>query len=190
MSDGAATKRIPSYLVIGLIVAGLSICCWGCFQVRQMLAHPGAKDVSRYSEILSDYRSDLIPHFPSHIPENATQVSFYYQPMLQQSGSYLELRYRLSLAEIANVKQQYLLPEQLQEDLDGEIIVLSGEQVDLLTFEFRNKSNTDFAALPDHFVIIVIDAEPYKPSDWNHGHSYGVALSETHQEVIYWTKEW
>jgi hypothetical protein len=44
------------------------------------------RDVARYEETLTDYGEycgeELVAHFPSHIPGNATQVTFYYLPSL------------------------------------------------------------------------------------------------------------
>ena len=50
------------------------------------------QDIARYEEILASYPEAWVAHFPSDVPNDATQVTFYYLPAFLQGGSYLQLR--------------------------------------------------------------------------------------------------
>ena len=53
-------------------------------------------------------------------------------------------------------------------------------------------SGTDETSFPDDYEILVLNAEPGGTPDfqWNHGYSYGVAISLKESEIVYWTEYW
>ena len=55
---------------------------------------------------------------------------------------------------------------------------------------FRNAANTeyDLDGLPGDCQVFILDAAT--TSAWNHGYTYGVALSQKSGEVIYWLEDW
>jgi hypothetical protein len=44
--------------------------------------------------------------------------------------------------------------------------------------------------LPDDFEILILDNKPYKPKNWNHGYSYGLALSRVSNEILFYQSVW
>ena len=152
-------------------------------------------DVARYEAVLGDLghpNERLVAHFPVHIPENATQVMFYYLPAFLQGGANLQLRCKLPSSEVDSVLQRYLATAQQVQNSRGDVIEAKGDYHPLPTPSFRNEDDSGFAPLPEGFLVLVLDAKPYRtdPVDWNHGYSYGVAVSTERQEVIYWAEYW
>jgi hypothetical protein len=139
-------------------------------------------DVNQYETIVQSYDPKLTQHFPPQIPGNATEVKFYYEPAFLQGGSYLQLRCKLPAGEIAALLDRYLP----------------------IAKEVRSGNETGFNAaipltsfygetqLPEDFRILILGGEPYKtnPVDWNHGYTYGLAISTQRQEVIYYADYW
>ena len=54
---------------------------------------------------------------------------------------------------------------------------------------FHTSDNDEFE-FPDDYTIFILDAEPYKPNDWNHGYSRGVVISKDKNDIIYYVEDW
>jgi hypothetical protein len=189
----AASSRRWLLIGFGLVIASLFAVYAVLMNFGVMIAVSATTpvvDAARYKDIRADYNQrSLATHFPTDIPPNATQVTFYYLPHFLQGGSHLQLRYRLPQAEVSAILSQY---ESLAKQIEtgaGDVLKAADQQ-DLPVPQFRNESNTDFAALSNDFLVFVLDAQPYQPADWNHGYSYGLAVSTKRQEVIYWAEYW
>lgn len=139
-------------------------------------------DVNQYEAIVQSYGPKLTPHFPPHIPSDATGVKFYYEPAFLQGGSYLQLRCRLPADEIAALLEQYL-PIAKEVRSSNEMAV--NNDIPLTSFYGEMQLAGDFR-------ILILGGEPYKtnPVDWNHGYTYGLAISTQRQEVIYYADYW
>ena len=139
-------------------------------------------DVNQYETILKSYDPKLTRHFPPHVPGSAMQVQFYYLPAFLQGGSYLQLRCKLPSEEINALLDRYR-PIAKQIGSNNEIAASDG--IPLTSFHGEPQ-------LPEDFQILILGGEPYKtnPADWNHGYTYGLAISTQRQEVIYYADYW
>ena len=97
---------------------------------------------------------------------------------------------KLPQSELDYVLERYRPIAKQVENGAGEIIEAVDKQGHLPATHFRNEENTDFGPLAQDFLVLILDAEPYKPEDWNHGHTYGVAVSTQRREVIFWAEYW
>ncbi len=143
------------------------------------------RDVNQYEAIVHEaivhgYGHELTEHFPPHIPSNAREVKFYYEPGFLQGGSLLQLRCKLPADEIATLRDRYLPLAKR---------VYSGSAIPITSFYNEKQIPGD---LPQDFQILILGGKPYKtnPVDWNHGYTYGLAISTQRQEVIYYADEW
>jgi hypothetical protein len=139
-------------------------------------------DISKYEELLHDYSSELTQHFPDHIPENATQVRFYYLPAFMQGGSFLQLRCKLPLGEVNALLTRY---RPIARQVGTSAQIQASAKIPLTSFEGQTNLASDFQ-------ILILGGEPGKtnPVDWNHGYTYGLAISIQRQEVIYYADYW
>jgi hypothetical protein len=148
------------------------------------------RDPARYEEILGDYDNEkLVTHFPPHIPNDATQVTFYYSPPFLQGGSLLKLHCKLPSPQVDAVLQEYLPAAREIRSGTGDVLE-SSEPGYVPTVLFFYEEDSEIVPVPEDFLVLILDAEPYEPGDWNHGYIYGVAVSTERQEVIYWTERW
>lgn len=174
---GQASKRVSLLrilqILVGLpvvIVAGLVI--YTAYSMHS--AFQGVTNPSRYQAILRDTgygdsthsNAQKLAHFPPTVPGLASNVRFFYRPKGFQGGEQTQLRMVLPPNEIAAIKQRFLP---------------LGKDAQNHAGRFRNADNTGFEDLADDFEAFVLDAD-----DSNHGHSYGVAINEKTNEVIYW----
>jgi hypothetical protein len=154
------------------------------------------RDIARYEETLKDYGEyfgeELVAHFPSHIPDNATRVTFYYLPSFLQGGSLLRLRCRLPSSQIDAVLHEYV-PNAKQIQTSTGSILESSTRLDPIPVSrtwILSEEDSEMAHEPEGFLLLILGGEPYQPEDWNHGETYGVAVSTERQEVIYWSEFW
>ena len=147
-------------------------------------------DPSKYSGILDDAGDHpALAHFPASIPENSSLVRFHFHPRVFQGNSVLQLRIRLSEEELEALyaefleESKYVFPAEAGNDgfiADGEVRTTRFYTVD------------DAMDFPGPFEIFVLDAIDLGGDDahWNHGVSYGVAISRASSEIVYWYEEW
>lgn len=174
---------IASGILLTVIAIGVAgFLNWGAASFEEAIA--SVTDVARYASIVGDGSNPLTAHFPRSIPDTASEVHFYYQPAFLQGGSTLLLRCHLPSSEIEALAQKYR-PAAIQ--------VSTGltSNADLNYFPHALTSGTaaiGYATLPADFQVLVLGASP--PEQWNHGDSYGIAISTTRQEVIFWAETW
>jgi hypothetical protein len=148
-------------------------------------------DASRYSEIMTsigDYPP--IEHFPRQIPTHASLTRFYFHPRVFQGSGVLQLRVRLPNEDINELRQHYV--ERAKLTLEAKAVndgIISEGEVPTTSFF---TGDTEHGSFPDTYEIFVIDAMPLWEGDlvWNHGVSYGVAISDVLSEIVYWYEEW
>ncbi len=148
-------------------------------------------DPSEYSRIMQEAGDvPAVAHFPSVIPENAELVRFHFHPAVFQGGTALQLRVRLPGSEVEAVRSEYIgkakyvLSAHMENGGSSQ-----DEEVRTTGFYTADGSSSEF---PETFEIIVLDAE-YLGSDdapWNHGVSYGIAVSLADSEIVYWYEDW
>jgi hypothetical protein len=124
-------------------------------------------------------------HFPKAVPPGARNVKFYEQPEFLQGGSDFILTYDTDSKEINRIYDTYS---------SQALIVIKGDTTDMLSDDDRipqfTYDQTGYEGLPQDFDYIVLGAKPYHPGDWNHGYTYGVAISRERREVIFWSEYW
>ncbi len=174
---------VPIALVVGALI-------WGASAWPEEVTNP-----AQFQTILGSLGQNVSPgaakglaYFPTAIPAAATNPRFYYLPHFLQGGTRLQLRYGLPHARIQSLAGQYAaISKQTTQGSAHTFAAVHGQQ-GLPTAEFRNAANTQFAALPTDFAVYVLDASGF-PS-FNHGYSYGAAISLQRDEVIYWLEDW
>jgi hypothetical protein len=145
-------------------------------------------DISRYEEVRASFEgSPLVSHFPEVIPPEATDVQMIYVPSLFQGGTVFQLRLTLPPARIAELQLQYV-------ELATYVFPASYEPKSLtdIPIPFLHSSGASADSTHGDFQILIIDAHDQGETDfpWNHGYSYGVALSPAFSEIVYWAEDW
>ncbi len=146
---------------------------------------------ANYKDVLEVYEYKQRPwlqHFPSSIPENATNISFYWSKGFLQGSMYIQLRYVLPEAEIKTLLNECLKKKATcpanKED-STYIMPLSAGEKEVINW-------------PDDFEIIVYNYggrgywkdEGYGTQEyWDKLCTYGIALSQDRNEVVYWVQE-
>jgi hypothetical protein len=179
------SRRAPLLAALALAALGLAV-----FMVpaRSPRLIGVITDISRYQEVRASFGgSPLANHFPEVIPPQATNVQITYVPGLFQGGTVFQLRLTLSPQRIADLQLQY---EELATHIfssDYEPTSLNDVPIPIL--RSRPESPDDAQG---EFQFLIIDAHPQGDPDfpWNHGYSYGVALSTNTSEIVYWTEDW
>lgn len=140
-------------------------------------------NLDQYERILN-HKSALTAHFPEHIPPDAVEVHFYYLPAFMQGGSELLLRYRTSSSYPDALLRKYS---------SAAIEVINGPASKSQSTSFPHAltgwiNSVGYDVLPDDFQVLILGTS--RPEDWNHGYSYGLAVSHQRQEVLYWAETW
>ena len=170
----SALLGVPAICVAGMLN-------WGA-AAFEGLTEP-VTNVNQYEHIV-DPKNTLTAHFPERIPADAVDVHFYYLPAFMQGGSELLLRYRTSSSILDALLQKYS-PVAIQV-INGPV---SKSQLKSVPHALTSSIElVGHSTLPDDFQVLILGASP--PEDWNHGYSYGLAISQQRQEVIYWAETW
>ena len=153
-------------------------------------------DPADYEDVLAFHlypHCTWLAHFPPSIPENATNVGFYWAKGFLQSSVIVQLRLTLPEAEIKALlaesrKQRAPVPEKLREDGDQYLAppmsLYAGE------VEYGLDWPEDFEIIVFHYATRALWSDrtdgtySYGTSD-----SYGVAISQSRNEIVYWTEE-
>lgn len=148
-------------------------------------------DLSRYTEVREQIGdSELARHFPTSIPDNAQNVKFEYVPGFLQGGEIFQLRMKLPQSEIDNLYNEFR-PKAKNIFIGGE----TNDHANLpggVPTTFFYTSDTEDQSFPVDYEILVLNAEPMGTPkfQWNHGFSYGVAISQEKSEIVYWSEYW
>lgn len=148
-------------------------------------------DPSRYPAILEEMGdSELIRHFPTQIPDTAANVKFVYFGGFLQGGAYIQLRLQLPRDEITKIYNEYRSIAQYK-FIGGDRNTHANELYGVPTTNFYT-SGTDNFTFPNTYEILVLNVQPGDDPEfeWNHGYSYGVAISTMNSEIIYWAEDW
>ena len=144
-----------------------------------------------YAEIRKQIGDSVfIQHFPSSIPENATNVKFVYLPKYLQGGGHIQLRLKLPQPEIEELLTEYHSKAKYK-FIGGDRNEHANEPGGVPTTYFYT-SGTDDGSFPDTYEILVLKVQPEGNPDfeWNHGYSYGVVIGVEKSEIIYWAEYW
>jgi hypothetical protein len=117
-----------------------------------------------------------LDYFPAKIPPMERNPRFYYRPHYGEAGYELQLRYALPheeitklIAEISPIAKQTALGSATNSNIN-----------------FRDFQNRGFGVLPADFRLYFLDVKESPPEL---AYSYGVAISEERNEVVYWLQD-
>jgi hypothetical protein len=183
-----------SRLLKGIAITLVVLLILGCLALRLLLPASGplgqTTDISCYAEIRDSFEgSILIQHFPEVIPSDATEVKLEYLPRLMQGGSHFQLRLKLPSNQIEGLYSHFDAIAKLR--CMGCETIHDTRLVEVPTTFFYT-SDTDDVSFPESYEILVLDAQPggSPEFEWNHGHSYGVAIDISASEAVYWFEYW
>ncbi len=180
--------------VLGILaVCVLAFMIYVCFVINKQTTE--VTDPQKYEQILSTHWAagqPLLAHFPEDIPENAESVTFYYLPGFLQGGMRLRLRFSLPKEEIHNLlasweqKREMLSPPSEPCPLD---IFFPPKQ---LGSPKEGWLLSSFEPIPDHYETFIIGGRPGDTAGfpWNHGQLYGISISLSQNQVVYWADVW
>jgi hypothetical protein len=107
-----------------------------------------------------------------------------------QGGALLKLHCELPAPQVDAVLQEYLPAAREIRNGTGDILEPSSELGYVPAVSFFYEENFQVVPVPQDFLVLILDAEPHEPGNWNHGYIYGLAVSTERQQVIYWMKRW
>lgn len=188
-------KRVSAILLVFFTLVFVVVMFFNLIFMMVLEATSETKDVGEYGKIMFLYnqpKNKSLAHFPKELPKTASEIRFFEQPQFLQGGSSIFLRYKTSVEELNLLSQKY--------SKTAKVVLKSGEY-DWDSYK-NNGQNKDislpgvfdeaigYSELPGDFDIIVIDSKPYQTNNWNHGYTYGLAISKQKQEVLFWSEEW
>lgn len=151
-------------------------------------------NVWQYSQIKKRWRLELVAHFPESIPKGARNVRLSSRPGFLQGGSHLQVAYTLPAEQI----KQHLVNFESQ----GKASYQGGSSLEHYNEDNRNglpiasyvTSESGTHSFPHDFTVVVLGAKAYSYHEgmpnWNHGYSYGVAISLEKNEIVFWAEDW
>ncbi|MFM2062219.1 MAG: hypothetical protein RLZZ507_1889 [Cyanobacteriota bacterium] len=181
---------------VGLFSVGSFSVAAGSFLFTKTLSNTATAqiitDISRYPEIRNQKWSDIhqIKHFPVEIIGGAKALSMAYSPGLMQGSSFFQIRLQQPPDQIQKLLSQYskiAVHQYWGGDTNDHIKQANGVPT---TFFYTGKSED--LAFPNTYQILVLKAQDQgQPGfQWQHGHSYGVAIDSSASEIIYWVEKW
>ena len=142
-------------------------------------------DVAEYTTILEAYgNSKFIQHFPQSIPSDATNPKLHFHPRIMQGAEVFQLRLKLPNNHIQSEKVRFAE--------SAEFVFTGLETPDTFFLPYLWVSDDKTSKFPPHFTTLVLKAVPAgnPEQEWNHGYMYGVSISESTLEIVYWFEYW
>ena len=139
----------------------------------------------------------IVKHFPDSIPDEASEVKFFYQAGLMQGGTTIELRMKLPQKMFEAIIHENRTRAKLILDHSGNDIDTSTEKKVYFAppLNFRTVSRDELTdeysidPLPADYQIFLLHIDKHK-SYWNHGQTAAIAFSRLNQEIIYRAEVW
>lgn len=144
---------------------------------------------NQYQKImrLYDRNHESLAFFPKEIPQNVKNVRFYEIPQFLQGGSKILLMYQTSDAEIQRYEKQF--SEKAKCIYQGEKQISGDPNADVWKFCVC-EDEIGVHGLSNDFKCYILDSKSTKPYDWNHGYTYGVAISEEKSQILFYREVW
>ena len=123
--------------------------------------------------------------------ENSDPV-FSYFPGFLQGGAHIQLRVSLATDDIVTLASE-LKTKTEHAYKGGDLFTHYNKDKDknLPTAMYRTQRDDVLAyEFPKHFTVYVLGADNSTSPSWNHGSTFGIALSEETNEAIYWAENW
>ncbi|PAX59855.1 hypothetical protein [Brunnivagina elsteri] len=151
------------------------------------------KDSSKYSEIRYKVwlNPTLVNHFPESIPKDATNVRLVYVPASAQGGSAFQVKFKQPQEKIKSAIAKYNQVAKYKYK-GGDTNDHSNQANGIPTTFFYTSDDADNGTFPPDYNVLVLGAEDkgQKEFKWNHGNSYGVAISRLDSTIVYWVEAW
>ena len=170
-------------LLVVLVLAARSPS--GCRQLDLSITDP-----SRYAELLREFEgSVLVEHFPEAVPVDATDTRLYYLPKFMQGCMILQLKVTLPPEHVRGI-DRFWRSSAIQSirggDQSGSVSLPNGAPLPWCSFF------DSYNPFPESYELHVIEAVPggSTDSEWNHGHTRGVAIEAGTSTVVYWAEYW
>lgn len=179
-------KKAVLPLCIFLIVLFSVVMLALTFLISLHAATTPITDVRYYERTLalSHYPDNLAQrHFPPHIPEDASDVSFRFTQALAQGGKDLALRFRASPQDIEDYAEVFAHKASWVGALDAP------DANDHGVFDGTLPLSDD-AAPPADTTVYVLFSQPDQPDNWNHGIRCMVAISRQQNEILFLASDW
>ena len=180
-------RIVPANIITGILVISLTVVMF--FQLIHLMVDAGTTsvtDIDKFERVLrlKNHGENMrISHFPKEIPVNTQNIEFFYSPAFLQGGEHMFLKYEISSQYIEQLAEEYSSIAQWSGPSDN--LTIQNYGIDDRSFYFIG-----YDQLPEGFTVYVLDSEPYKTGDWNHGYSYGLAVSTSQGIVIYFSLTW
>ncbi|MDA8989960.1 hypothetical protein N9H45_00360 [Opitutales bacterium] len=146
------------------------------------------ESVSKYEEVLADWKSGLIDHFPSSVPANARNVKFSSCPAFLQGGGHVQLRMELPAAEVKVLYDHATRSAKQHQDGGNSVTLVNERRDDGLWSTHPHTLAKGTYEFPSDYRIFIFDAAG--SGDWNHGKSMGMVVSLQRNEVLYYAEYW
>ncbi|MEA5572249.1 hypothetical protein [Calothrix sp. UHCC 0171] len=151
------------------------------------------KDSNKYGDIRYKLWSERkqISHFPEAIPADATNIRLVYFPPSTQGGSAFQVKFKQPQKTIASAIAKYRITAKYKYK-GGDTNDHSNQANGVPTTFFYTSEDTENASFPPDYDVFVLGAEDkgQKEFKWNHGYSYGVAISRLDSTIVYWAEAW
>lgn len=174
---------------VAITAAGVALVLLSCGCVRPPDV---VQDVNKYASCLKSPRQELTAHFPRDPQIKDGDPVFSYYPGFLQGGAHLQLRVRLVPAEVAKLTKE--TASKTKHIYQGGSIFShhnQNQKNNLPTASFHTaRSGEDGYEFPSHFKLYVLGAKEGSDGSWNHGSTFGIAMSEETNEAIYWAEDW
>ena len=146
-------------------------------------------DLREYQKILEAWsKAGITKEFPSAVPASALKVRMSCLAPFLQGGGHFQLRLKLPPEEIDAIDKKY--SSSAIQVYRGKTINERYNQPIPSPSDFTNgKSDGHFHPSFNLYILMALD-QGGKDYAWNHGKSYGIAVSRERSEVIYWCESW
>lgn len=182
-----ATKRKCVIINAGILLTATIVIMLYYINFLVALFSPSVniQDYAAVRKNLSD--TPLVDHFPTVIPQNATNVSFEYSPGMMQAGNSFRLKLSLPKDEINDLLKYYRANAKYIYR-GGDINDFSNLSVERPTSFYFTSDNESISL--DTFEIFILDAELWEPDYYlDHLYSYGAAIDSENLVIIYWAED-
>ena len=179
-------------LILVSIALVVSFVGYSLFRMYQ--ATTPVESISKYESVLATWKQrGLVDHFPSRVPDSASEVRFSALEGFLQGGGHIQIRFKLPQARIESYYEDASSKAKQFQD-GGDAVTLVNSSDDGLWSTNPHTLDKSYSKFTDDYRIFIYDAVPYQQDEeyknWNHGASKGVVISLKRSEVIYYAEDW
>lgn len=187
-SKSVIQTATATLLTISMIILSLFASIGGLVCLAIEADSRQTSDVKTYERALSRLKGSYNPAlsiFPETIPTQAEEVQFQYHPAAFQGGELLCLKYQVSQSVIKHY-QTMLTRKAIRVYVASQVKIeetgVSASSLLLLDYETKG--------LPRDLVLYFTYSQPLQPSNWNHGTTAFVAMSQVRSELLFYYESW